>query len=82
MGCLLKGLKELNILQPPEPPYENVSIKDVFRGLRSLRVPQYCKVKSKKKNWSLESKFCEGVEGPLIAKVEFLQHQLEQGVSS
>lgn len=81
LGCLLRGLEELKIFPPPESPYENVSIKEVFGGLRNLRVPQYCKIKKKQRNRRSEGNVCEGVERPLIAKIDELQHQLEQGVS-
>ena len=81
LGCLMIGLKELNILQPPEPPYENVSIKDVFEGLRAMRVPQYCRVKKKKSISNSEGKICEGVERPLLVKIDELEHQLKAGIS-
>jgi len=48
LGCLLKGLKALNLFKPPPPPYENFSVKDVFEGLRKVQVPQYCKDRQKK----------------------------------
>ena len=42
LGSLSIGLKELNILQAPQPPYDGISVRRLFERLRKMELPQYC----------------------------------------
>lgn len=77
LGCLMKGLKALDILQPPRPPYENFSIRDVLGGLKNMQLPQYCKAKRGKG----VTQSCEGFERLLMAKIQELENRFGVCVS-
>ena len=77
LGCLMIGLKSLNILKPPQPPYETFSVTDVLEGLENINLPHYCERKRTKGiNYRSESEYCEGLKPRLIAKIQELEEKL------
>ena len=43
LGSLTIGLNAINILQPPHPPYNGFSVKDILQKLQDMPLPQNCK---------------------------------------
>ncbi|KAL8837874.1 MAG: hypothetical protein Q9170_002349 [Blastenia crenularia] len=78
LGSLTIGLNAINILQPPHPPYNGFSVKNISQRLREMRVPQYCQHLPNygRHSWSSSGRTCEGIERPLKAQVEGLERQL------
>lgn len=73
LGSLTIGLNAINILQPPLPPYNGFSVKDVSEKLRDMNVPLHCP----SRNRSYYGRTCEGIITPLIAKLDELEQQLQ-----
>ena len=73
LGFLTIGLNAMNILQPPHPPYNGFSVKDVSERLRDINVPLYCQ----NRNRSTFGRSCAGIMTPLKAKLDELEQQLQ-----
>ena len=80
LGSLIIGLNALHILEPPEPPYHNISIKGLFQDLLELKIPRHYTSQRRNDYDFSPRKTCEGVSGPLKAKIDVIKHQL-QGLS-
>lgn len=80
LGSLTISLNAIDILQPPHPPYNGLSVKEISQKLREMRVPQYCmEIRNYENSWPPSKRICEGIKGPLEAKIKELDQQL-QGV--
>ena len=79
LGSLTIGLNAMNILQPPHPPYNGLSVKNISQKLLGMPVPQYCQNlrDNERSSWSLSDRTCEGIKRPLEVKVKELGQQLQ-----
>ena len=80
LGYLEKRLKALDILQLPQPPYENLSISVVLAGLKTMKLPQCCDVRrGEGVVRHTESQSCEGLKFPLKAKIQEFENRFAPG---
>ena len=80
LGSLTIGLKAIGVLQPPDPPYNGFSVKGLFRNLKEMRVPQYCKL-SRDRHYSYDYQAggsCDGVKECLVAKIDEVEQRLQE----
>ncbi|KAL8907443.1 MAG: hypothetical protein Q9207_001413 [Kuettlingeria erythrocarpa] len=82
LGSLTMGLKAINILQPPLPPFSGFSVKGLLETLKEMRVAQYC---NKNNNNLINSGYyshsrggiCAEIKGPLEDKTGELVRKLQ-----